>query len=198
MPTEMTKKVYHDALRDIYSANPRRRFGEIMEEAVGYLANYFQVSLMAAKIQLMELGYDVVQSAFVYSDGKYLPPFSFKKGTLEKNQTFVIDEKNAMFVLFMDPELRELYCDGKIIYANSMVCLNTPKYIELNESDMPILTEYALDHIDECCFIFDRKISASVSLKEFLPIKYVMNLCKWVYRLLPGRRNGTQVQSIVF
>lgn len=161
MPAEMTKKVYHDALRDIYSANPRRRFGEIMEEAVGYLANYFQVSLMAAKIRLMELGYDVVQGAFVYSDGKYLPPFSFKKGTLEKNQTFVIDEKNAMFVLFMDPKLRELYCDGKIIYANSMVCLNTPKYIELNENDMPILTEYALDHVDECCFIFDRKISAS-------------------------------------
>lgn len=24
-----------------------------------------------------------------------------------------------------------------------------------------ILTEYALDHVDECCFIFDRKISAS-------------------------------------
>ena len=54
-----------------------------------------------------------------------------------------------------------LNCDGKIIYANSMVCLNTPKYIELNENDMPILTEYALDHVDECCFIFDRKISAS-------------------------------------
>ena len=80
---------------------------------------------------------------------------------MEKNQTFVIDEKNAMFVLFMDPELRELYCDGKIIYANSMVCLNSPKYTELNENDMPILTEYALDHVDECCFIFDRKISAS-------------------------------------
>lgn len=161
MPTEMTKKVYHDALRDIYTANPRRRFGEIMEEAVGHLANFFQVSLLAAKIRLMELGYDIMQGTYVYCDGKYLPPFSFKKGTLEKNQTFIIDEKNAWYVLFMDPELRELYCDGKIVYANSMVCLNTPKYIELNESDMPILTAYALDHVDECCFIFDRKISAS-------------------------------------
>lgn len=44
MPAEMTKKVYHDALWDIYTANPRRRFGEIMEEAVGHLANFFQVS----------------------------------------------------------------------------------------------------------------------------------------------------------
>ena len=108
MPAEMTKKVYHDALRDIYTANPRRRFGEIMEEAVGHLANFFQVSLLAAKIRLMELGYDIVQGTYVYCDGKYLPPFSFKKGTLEKNQTFIIDEKNAWYVLFMDPELREL------------------------------------------------------------------------------------------
>ncbi len=161
MPTEMTKKVYHDALRDIYTANSRRQFGEIMEEAVGHLANFFQVALLAAKIRLMELGYDIVQGTYVYCDGKYLPPFSFKKGTLEKNQTFIIDEKNAWYVLFMDPELRELYCDGKIVYANSMVCLNTPKYIELNESDMPILTAYELDYVDECCFIFDRKISAS-------------------------------------
>ena len=56
----------------------------------------------------MELGYDIVQGTYVYCDGKYLPPFSFKKGTLEKNQTFIIDEKNAWYVLFMDPELREL------------------------------------------------------------------------------------------
>lgn len=166
MPAKMTEKVYYDALQDIYSSNPRRRFGEIMEEVVGRVASFFLVSLMAAKLRLIDLGYDMVQGAYVYSDGKYLPPFSFKKGTLERNQTFVIDEKNAMFVLFMDPGLRELYIDGKIIYANSMVCLNLPKYIELNENGMPILTEYALDHVDECCFIFDRKFSASDSYSD--------------------------------
>lgn len=161
LPAEMFKKVYNNALRDFHTKNPRKRFAEVMEEAIGYTSNYFQVSLVATKLRLIELGYDVAHGAFVYCDGRYLPPFSFTKGSLEKNQTFIIDEKNAMFVLFMDPTLREMYCDGQIVYANNMVCLNTPKYIELNENDMPILTEYALEHVNECCFVFDMQMSAS-------------------------------------
>ena len=142
-----------------------------MPKSAGYslpltVSQFFQVSLFAAKLRLIELGYDVAQGAFVYCDGKYLPPFAFSKGAIGKNQTFVVDEKNAMFVLFMDPTLRELYCDGKIVYANSMVCLNISKYIKLNENDMPILTEYALEHVDECCFIFDRRFSANESYND--------------------------------
>lgn len=166
MPAEMTKKVYNNALRDIYTSKPKTRFAEIMEDAIRFVSQFFQVSLFAAKLRLIELGYDVAQGAFVYCDGKYLPPFAFSKGAIGKNQTFVVDEKNAMFVLFMDPTLRELYCDGKIVYANSMVCLNISKYIKLNENDMPILTEYALEHVDECCFIFDRRFSANESYND--------------------------------
>ena len=166
LPAEMTKKVYNNALRDIYTSNIKKRFEEIMEGEIGNVEKYFQVSLFAAKLRLIDLGVDVAQGAFVYCDGKYLPPFAFSKGALDKNQTFVIDEKNAVFVIFMDPTLREMYCDGQIIYANNMVCLNTPKYIETNENDMPILTEYALEHVDECCFVFDRHISASQNYSD--------------------------------
>ena len=161
MPGEMTKRVYQDALNSTYVKYPYKRFGEIMELAVGEVAAFFTVSLVAAKLRLIELGYDTVQGAFIYSDGKYLPPFSFRKGGLGKNQTFVIDEKNAQYLICVDSNLRELYSEGKIVYANSMICLNTPKYIELNDNDMPILTDYALDHVHECCFVFDRKFSAS-------------------------------------
>jgi hypothetical protein len=42
-----------------------------------------------------------------------------------------------------------------------MLCLNAPKYITLNENNQYILTDYALEHVDECCFIFKRKYSAS-------------------------------------
>lgn len=52
------------------------------------------------------------------------------------------------------------------VYANSMICINSPRYIENNDNDFPVLTEYALEHVDECCFIFDRKISASQSYKD--------------------------------
>lgn len=161
MPAEMTKKIYNNALRDCHLQNPHRRFAENMEEAIRQLATFFNVSLFAAKLRLIDVGYEEAHGAFVYCNDRYLPPFAFAKGSLGKNQTFVIDEKNAMFVLFMDPTLRELYCDGKVVYTNSMICLNTPKYIELNENGLPVLTEYALEHVNECCFVFDRQMSAS-------------------------------------
>lgn len=161
MPAKMTEKIYNSALRDIHTSKPLTRFAEVMEEAVGYTARYFGVSFIAAKLRLMDLGYDVVQGTYVYNDGKYMPPFYFAKGTLEKNQTYIVDEKSAMLQIFISDELRTLYFEGKIIYANCMVCINSPKYVTRSETGLPILTEYALEHVHECCFVFNRKVNVS-------------------------------------
>ena len=161
MPAKMTERVYNNALRDIHTSKPFTRFAEVMEEAVGYTAQFFCVSLLAAKLRLMDLGYDVVQGTYVYNDGKYMPPFYFAKGTLEKNQTYIVDEKSAMLQIFISDELRALYFEGKIIYANCMVCINSPKYVTRSETGLPILTDYALEHVHECCFVFNRKVNVS-------------------------------------
>lgn len=161
MPAEMTKKKLDECLRRLHTENPLTRNAELFEKAVGELAAYFNVSMIAAKIRVEELGFDQAQGIRVFCNGRYLPPFSFPKGTIKKNQSFVIDEKNALFVMFVNPTLRELFLEGKIVYANSMICLNMPKYIMLNESGTPILTEYALEHVHECCFIFNRKFNVS-------------------------------------
>ena len=166
MPERATRRVFDDTLIALHQQNPFKRYAEIVEEAVGCIATYFSVSYIAAKIRLIELGYDHVEGTRVFCNGKYMPPFTFAKGSLGKNQTYVIDEQNAIFVIFTNPTLRELFFENKIIYANCMVCLNTPKYIELNENDMPILTEYALEHVNECCFVFDRKVSASTEYSD--------------------------------
>lgn len=161
MPAKMTKRVYDKILRDLYSENPQRRYAELVQETVERVAGYFQVSIVAAKLRLIELGYEKVQGTFVYVEGKYLPPFSFKKDAIGRNQTFVIDEQNAIYVMYSNPVLRQLFFENKIVYSNSMVCINAPEYIESDEKGYPILTEYALEHVDECCFVFDRKVSAS-------------------------------------
>ena len=75
------------------------------------------------------------------TEGRYLPPFAFKKDAIGKNQTFVIDEQNALYVMFMDPVLRQFFFENKIVYANSMICINAPEYIETNEQGMGCLTE---------------------------------------------------------
>lgn len=166
MPAKMTICKMESLQNKLYAEFPEMREAERFEKAVEELAQFFQVSVLAAKIRLVELGYDQAQGVRVYSNEHYLPPFSFPKGTLKVDQTFVIDEKNAVYVIFMNPMLRNLFFEGKIVYANSMVCLNTPKYIEASELDYPILTDYALEHVNECCFIFNRKYSGDASYSD--------------------------------
>lgn len=161
MPAEMTKKKLDECLRRLHAEFPMMRNAELLETAIGELATYFMVSNIAAKIRVIELGYDEAQGVQVFSDGKYLPPFSFPRGTLKANQTFVIDEKSALLQIFMSEELRNMYFEGRLIYANSMVCINAPKYVTRSETGQPILTGYALEHVHECCYVFERKISAS-------------------------------------
>lgn len=161
MPAEMTKRKLDECLRRLHAEFPLKRNAELMELAIGELAAFFMVSVIAAKIRVIELGYDEAHGVLVYSDGRYLPPFSFPRNTLKANQTYVIDEHSALIQIFMSEELRTLYLEGKLVYANSMVCINAPKYVTRSETGWPILTPYALEHVHECCYVFERKVSAS-------------------------------------
>lgn len=161
MPAEMTKKKLGEYLRRLHAESPYKRNAELLEIAIRKLAEYFMVSNIAAKLRVIELGFDEAQGVMVFSNGRSLPPFSFPRGTLKDNQTFVIDEKSALLQIFMSEELRNMYFEGRLIYANSMVCINAPKYVTRSETGQPILTDYALEHVHECCYIFERKISAS-------------------------------------
>ena len=51
---------------------------------------------MAAKIRAIELGFDQAAGVFNYVDGQYYPPFSFAKGSLKKDQTFIIDRTTPL------------------------------------------------------------------------------------------------------
>lgn len=191
MPAKTTKWLFNKYLAEEHTSNPHRRYAETLQETVGRVANYFQVSLLAAKLRLFELGFKEVEGVFVYCDGMMLPPYAFHKDVLDKNHSFVVDEENLLRALVTNNRLMELYCKGAIVYANSMLCFNDPKYITLNENSQYILTDYALEHADECCFIFKRKYSASdkypdtyyrrcflcreIDLEDFIPVEYDNN-----------------------
>ena len=161
MPAKMIKQWMAGTLNRLHAEDPAKRNAELLEEAIREMAGYFNVSNLAAKLRVLDIGVDVAQGTFVYSNGHRLPPFSFRPGTLASNQTYIVDELNALQAIAISPELRVLYQEGKIIYANSMVAWNLPKYVTENEQGVPVLTDYALEHVHECCFVFSRKISAS-------------------------------------
>ena len=37
-----------------------------------------------------------------------------------------------------------------------MFVINNPKYVNIQEGHEATLTDYALEHADECCLVFDR------------------------------------------
>lgn len=77
MPAEMTKRIYGDFLEENYQANPLRRYAENVQDVVRRVVSYFQVSMIAAKLRLMELGFEEVHGIFIYCDGELMPPFAF-------------------------------------------------------------------------------------------------------------------------
>ncbi|MCM1508467.1 MAG: helix-turn-helix transcriptional regulator [Ruminococcus flavefaciens] len=155
MPASTTKNYIFDRLQYYrQTMHPDTRDAEIMELAIRDTADFFQVSLVSAKLRAIELGIEQAHGVFVYIDGRYIPPFSFASKLIGRNGTFVIDTVSALREVISNPSLFTLYQDDKIVFVNNMLCLNTPRYIKVNQDGHPEMTSYALDHIDECCFLF--------------------------------------------
>lgn len=137
------------------------RDGYIMELAINEFADFFKVSTTAAKIRAFELGFEQAAGVFNFVDGVNYPPFSFKKGSLKRGQTFIIDRNNAIFESFFNPELMKDINAGRFIHAGGMMVINDPKYVQKVEGCEATLTDYALEHADECCLVFDRTTRVS-------------------------------------
>lgn len=137
------------------------REGYIMELAISEFADFFRVSTTAAKIRAFDLGFEQAAGVFNFVDGVHYPPFSFKKGSLKRGQTFIIDRNNAIFESYCNTDLIEDIRAGHFIHAGGMVVINDPKYVHKDEGNEATLSDYALEHVDECCLVFDRNTRVS-------------------------------------
>ena len=140
------------------SQTPYLYLGNVMENTLEKLGMCFGVSKYATKTRAIQLGIDTAEGAFIFVDGKYYPPLSYPKGTLEKNQTFIVDNKSAQAIIASDGSMRDMVLSNAVVYTGSVFCINDPKFIqESSDSERGIeLTRYAQDHADECCFIIER------------------------------------------
>lgn len=134
---------------------------DVIQPAIDELATFFCVSRLAAKIRMIDSGYEVAVGAFLYINGQYVKPHSFKKGTLKRNQTFSIPAEDAAIQSLINSEIRE----GNYIYVDSHFVFNHPKYVVENLLGETVLTRYALTHMDECCLIFDLSVQSD-NVKE--------------------------------
>ncbi|SFO59124.1 hypothetical protein SAMN04487888_103169 [Eubacterium callanderi] len=133
---------------------------DVMEPVIEALATFFCVSRTAAKIRMIDAGYEEAIGTFTYIDGRYVKPHRFKKGALEKNQTFSIGAEDAAIQGLTNPTLSALVRDGSYQYVDAHFVLNHPKYVTQDIFGETVLTDYARNHMDECCLIFDLSIKS--------------------------------------
>jgi len=131
--------------------------GDRMQACVIKFAKLYGVSPYVAKERLRQLGYDNVDGTIIEFDGDKKKPFTFPRGTLKGNETFVINRDNYERLLRKSKDFSELINSGRYIYLGCVVCLVDQKYVDviINEDGLGFhLTTYAREHADECCIKF--------------------------------------------
>ena len=135
---------------------------DVMEMVIGQLVVDYHVSKQAAKIRLVELGFETAVGTLTSVDGHYVRPHSYKKGSIKRNQTFTISNQDAAIQRMVNPALRSLTGDGDYLFVENHFVYNAPLYVERDAGGHIQLTDYARSHMDECCLVFDMAINGPV------------------------------------
>ena len=106
---------------------------DIMEDVIKEMALFFDVSRLAAKIRMVDLGFEEAIGTFTYIDGRYVKPHTFKQGAIKRNQTYSISVRDAVFESSVNLALREKIKSGSYLFVDSHFCINDLRYIAYDE-----------------------------------------------------------------
>ncbi len=160
LPATMVKKYVDSRISYIRRETGLYDHVDIIEILIKDVATHFAVSQTAAKIRLIDLGYEEAKGALIYLDGHYVRPHKSASTRLENNQTFSISANDAAW-LRVNPGsgLREVLDDGRYIFVENHYVLNSKYYVERDADGELQLTHYALNHMEECCLIFNLSLN---------------------------------------
>lgn len=155
MPRESFEKHAINLLKRHYHSNEigSNDINLVIDE----LASTYGVTIYAARKRLIDLGFEEAVGAYNWIDGRYVRPYTFKKGSLAYNETFTISYKDVYRKILSDVKIASLILHNQYVFVENHLCLNHPNFIEKNKNGDLILTYYALNHMDECCVKFKYK-----------------------------------------
>ena len=157
MPAKNTRQKIEELIEKNRRALQTDNIAVVMESVVFELAGFFDVSRQAAKIRMIDLGYTEAIGVLTYIDDRYISSYAFARESLKRSQTFSIGTQDALFEYATNPVFREMVNSGKYVYVDAHFCINDSKYIKQDINGYAELTDYARQHIDECCLVFDIK-----------------------------------------
>ena len=149
MPESMLKVKVSDYLASERALHPGTAEVYLIKNAMKSVASFFRVSLQVAKIRMEECGYTIVRGIYDHCNGGYPEPYAFKEDSLKENETLTIGCEDLIIQSMQNPKLAELMNNGQLVYSDSHLVVNDPRYVEKKKSRTE-LTEYARMHLDEC------------------------------------------------
>lgn len=155
MPKKTTKQKVNELITNYslkYTSDQRI---EMFEQIIDDIAEFFQVSRLAAKIRLQQLGYHEFEGIYNFVGDQYLRSYSCELRAMSSNQSFTISFANACMLNWTNEHFRELMDSNRHVYVDSHFCLNNSKYVTMVEFGKYEMTDYAYQHMDECCLVFD-------------------------------------------
>lgn len=101
---------------------------------------------------MLEVGFESVAGVYVYIDGRYLRPHSWRAGALGRDETFSIPAEDAAQLMVEDADFARaaqgyLYVEGHFV-------LDDPRYVTRGEDGALMLSDAARYHMDQCCLRF--------------------------------------------
>lgn len=127
----------------------------MLERIVDDLAEFFQVSRLAAKIRLQQLGYHGFEGIYNFVGDEYLRSYGFELHVMNENKSFTISFSNACLLSWKNEQFRKLMDSGCYVYVDNHFCLNDPRYVNMKNYGVYEMTDYAYQHMDKCCLLFD-------------------------------------------
>ncbi|HGI5962642.1 TPA: ImmA/IrrE family metallo-endopeptidase [Streptococcus agalactiae] len=174
MPKVQIRIKIRELFQTLTLVNPDISRSELVQEVVDNLATFFEVSRQAAKIRMIDLGFKEANGVYNYLDDRYMHNFAFELEAFDKGSSYTITSNDLCFEYCFNESFRQIIDRNKFIYVDNHLCLKDKKFIYMTK-DGPIMTDYAYEHMDECCLIFKVKSKNFTSISNETYYDYVLN-----------------------
>ena len=128
MPRMQTRKKVMELIRQ-YTDGQRSDL-EVMEEVIRELRLFYSVTDDTARRRLLDLGYNAAWGTGIEIDGGKVPPFKMSDGSAPRSITYVITEKNVMWMLGADETFRKEITSRSYLFLENHIVVNSRKYVD--------------------------------------------------------------------
>ncbi|MGF0070294.1 XRE family transcriptional regulator [Streptococcus orisratti] len=174
MPKIQTRIKIRELFQTLTLVNPDLSRSELVQEVVDNLAAFFNVSRQAAKIRMIDLGFKEATGVYNYLDDRYMHNFAFELDAFDNGNSYTITSNDLFFEYCFNEEFKRIINSNRFLYIDNHLCLIDKKYISFT-NDGPIMTDYAYEHMDECCLLFKVKSKKLSSISDADYYDYVLN-----------------------